>query len=75
MPASNTLTHSSPAGRRAAIQVVGGRPQLEPNSVAQLGGGGTRVRDDEHFLDVDAFGEIVVVDEVTGDKSGDEGGE
>ena len=36
----------------AAVQVVGGDPQFETNSVAQLGGRGTRVRHDEHVLDV-----------------------
>ena len=57
------VEHDEPlvAGRqRGAVEVLGGHLQLGPDAVAQFGGCGSGVRDDEDLVDADAFGEIVV---------------
>ncbi len=63
------------AGRkRATGEEVGGALQLVADAIAQLGGGGPCVRDDEHLVDRHPLGEVVA-GEVTGHEPCDEGGD
>ena len=58
-----------------AVEVVGGQLHLAADAISQLGCGGARVRDDEHLVDADPLGEVVVVAELAGDEAGDEHGD